>query len=101
MVGYYDYGLGEWVEDEYSRKKIMKRKGLQEAGSLEEIERYTKRKEELGEDDFRQMIVDSIERYKYDKYTQWRLKQQEKIGRWNQMIESYNKGQYTFYNLAR
>ena len=47
------------------------------------------------------MIVDSIERYKYDKYTQWRLKQQEKIGRWNQMIESYNKGQYTFYSLAR
>jgi hypothetical protein len=95
MVGWYDYGLGEWVEDNEDRKKKAKRKGLIEVGSLEEAYSGVRKQKDTTEEDFKAMIVDSMNRYKYDKYAQWKVRQGDKIARWKQMIEDYNRGIYT------
>jgi len=101
MVGYYDYGLGEWVEDEYDRKKKAKRKGLEEVGSVEEAYRCVKKPKELGEDDFKAMIVDSMNRYKYDKFAQWKVKRQQQIADYKQHEQAYLNGAYTFNSISR
>lgn len=103
-MGWYDTGLGVWVNDHSHRRKIMKSKGLEEVGSIKEVEEHVARKrreKQLSEADYKALVAEAIRIAEYDKKVRYETMIKERISRYNEMMVDYNSGRMDFSSIIR